>query len=98
MGHEDQQHVVSIFSGLAADACSRSLQAGDEVGQALEVLELGRGVIMGLLIDDRSDISKLENSYPEQAASYEWLRTKINTPVHDTEDSTRLDEKSHWGS
>jgi hypothetical protein len=46
---------------LTADACSLSLQAGDESFKALELLELGRGVIMGLLIDDRSDISRLEH-------------------------------------
>jgi hypothetical protein len=35
-GRDDQQYVVSTFSGLAADACSLSLQAGDELFEAVQ--------------------------------------------------------------
>jgi hypothetical protein len=43
---DDQQYVVLGFSGLVADACSLLLQAADDVFEALELLELGREVIM----------------------------------------------------
>jgi hypothetical protein len=43
---DDQQYVVLGFPGLVADACSLLLQAADEVFEALELLELGREVIM----------------------------------------------------
>ncbi len=45
---EDQQNVVSRFAGLAADACLLFLRAGDNTFEALELLELACGVIMGL--------------------------------------------------
>jgi len=85
LSREDQQDVASRFAGLAADACSLSLQAGDDAFEALELVELGRGVIMGLLIDDRSDISALEWSYPEKAAAYDRLRNEVNAPMHELE-------------
>jgi hypothetical protein len=70
--------VVSRFSGLAADACLLSLQAGDAF-EALELLEgLGRRAIMFLLIGDRSDTSSLERSYPEKAATYGRFRNEVN--------------------
>jgi tetratricopeptide (TPR) repeat protein len=78
LDRHDQQHVASKFSGLVSDACSLSLQLGDSAAKALELLERGRGVIMGLLIDDRSDITHLRASYPEQADLYERLRGKVN--------------------
>lgn len=82
LSREDQQHVVSSFSGLAADTCSLSFQAGDDAFEALQPLELGRGVIMGLSIDDRTNISSLERSYPEKAATYDRLRNEVNAPMH----------------
>ena len=85
LSREDQQDVASRFAGLAADACSLSLQAGDDAFEALELVELGRGVIMGLLIDDRSDISKLEWSHPEKAAAYDQLRSEVSAPMHEME-------------
>jgi len=85
LSREDQQNVVSRFAGLAADACSLSFQAGDDAFEALELVELGCGVIMGLLIDNRSDISKLEWSHPEKAAAYDQLRSEVNAPMHEME-------------
>jgi tetratricopeptide (TPR) repeat protein len=85
LSRQDQQHVVSRFSGLAADACSLSLQASDDAFGALELLELGRGVIMGMLIDDRSDISTLKRSQSEKAATYDRLRNEVNAPIHEIE-------------
>src|SRR2546423_1516188 len=52
LNHHDQQYVVSLFSGLAPNACSIALQMREPLGTALEILERGRGVILGLLIDD----------------------------------------------
>jgi hypothetical protein len=86
LSREDQQHVVSRFSGLAANACSLSLQDGDDAFEALELLELGRGVIIGLLIDDRSDISGLELPHSEMAVTYDRLRTEVNAPMHEVRD------------
>ncbi|OQV09889.1 CHAT domain-containing protein [Cladophialophora immunda] len=79
LSRDDQQHTLAMFTGLAAKASSLSLQCGRPVERSVEILEQGRGAILGLLIDDRSDISPLYNSYPEQAAEYDRLRMEVNT-------------------
>ena len=87
LDHQDQQYVVSHFSGLAAAACSLALQSEKTAEEALEILEQGRGVILGLLIDDRSDTSKLNAAYPQLSAHYENLRIELNKPVEDVVNS-----------
>lgn len=87
LDHQDQQYVVSHFSGLAATACSLALQSEKTTEEALEILEQGRGVILGLLIDDRSYTSKLNAAYPQLFAHYESLRIGLNRPVEDVADS-----------
>jgi hypothetical protein len=83
---QDSQLRTCQFSGLAADVCALMLQTGHHAFEALELLELGRGVIMGLLLDDRSDISALRSSHPEKAATYERLRSEVNISVQKFED------------
>jgi tetratricopeptide (TPR) repeat protein len=81
LSHQDQQYVVSLFSGLATTACSLALQVGKPPEKALEILEQGRGVILSLLIEDRSDTSELKAAYPDLCALYETLRVEVNTPI-----------------
>ena len=90
LDHQDQQYVVSHFSGLATNACALALQTGKGPEAALEVLEQGRGVILRLLMDDRSNTSELEAVYPELCARYESLRLEVNRPVEEiTDDRTQ---------
>ncbi|KAF2403292.1 hypothetical protein EJ06DRAFT_326122 [Trichodelitschia bisporula] len=86
LSRNDQQHVVSLFSGLAASACSLALQVGKPPSEALEVLEKGRALILGLLIDDRSDVSALRAVYPDLCTKYESLREEVNTPIKSNTD------------
>jgi tetratricopeptide (TPR) repeat protein len=81
LGLHDQQYVVSRFSGLATDACSLALQTGESPANALELLERGRGVILSLLMDDRSNTSELRAAHPTLCARYENLRLEVNTPA-----------------
>ncbi|KAM0430900.1 hypothetical protein ACHAPT_005534 [Fusarium lateritium] len=76
---EDLQHAVVQTSGLAADACALTLQTGTpEV--ALEQLEFGRGLMLGYLLDRRSDLSTLRKDSPELAEKYERLQFKLFKP------------------
>jgi tetratricopeptide (TPR) repeat protein len=86
LDHQDQQYVVAHFSGLATTACSLALHTGQGSEAALEVLERGRGVILSLLIDDRSDTSELNAAYPEVCARYESLLVQVNTSTKDVAD------------
>jgi tetratricopeptide (TPR) repeat protein len=81
---QDRQYVVSCFSGLATQACSLAIQTQQPLFEALRLLESGRGVILSLLMDDRSDTSKLKEAHPVLCARYESLRLEVNTPLEST--------------
>jgi tetratricopeptide (TPR) repeat protein len=88
LNHQDQQYVVSRFAGLATSACALALQTGRSPEEALELLERGRGVILGLLMDNRGDVSKLKAAHPTLCAQYENLRSEVNTPIENRTDSS----------
>ncbi|KAF2626795.1 hypothetical protein BU25DRAFT_411322 [Macroventuria anomochaeta] len=81
LNHEDQQYVVRHFSGLATSACALALQLGKEPEEALKLLEQGRGLILGLLMDDRSNTSPLKEAHPNLSERYESLRANANKPT-----------------
>lgn len=81
---DDQQFIASHLSGLAADACSISLQLQEDAGSAVKLLEQGRGLILANLIDSRSDISTVAALSPELAEEFENLRAELNTPFPET--------------
>lgn len=80
---DDQEHTLSYFTRLASDAAAMALQVGTEASHALRLLELGRGVIMGLLIDCRIDLSesRLQVENPEFFDKFNRLRTQIDSPL-----------------
>ncbi|WKT54200.1 Tetratricopeptide-like helical domain superfamily [Fusarium oxysporum f. sp. vasinfectum] len=80
----DQQFVLSTFSGVAADLCALHLQS-NQPADALRFLEKGRAVIIGQLIDARSDLSILEQQHPDIAHRYQQLRDEVNTPLRQVE-------------
>ncbi|KAM5466949.1 hypothetical protein MauCBS54593_005568 [Microsporum audouinii] len=79
---QDRQFVVSMFAGIAADACSLFLDS-QKPDQALQSLESGRAVIIGQLVDDRSDISGISKLCPELGNSYRSLLEEVNKPHDD---------------
>lgn len=87
LSRDDQRYVVSQFFGVASDGCALILQSGGDAFDALELLELTRGSIIRLLMDDRSDMSALRQSCPRIATEYERLRAEVNTPIHDMHDT-----------
>lgn len=83
----DQQHMVRLFAGFSTLAASVALEAGEGEEQALQVLELGRGIIAGLQLRaqasgtdkrtrQRCVMEKLER-LPDQAHGTEAL---LNEP------------------
>lgn len=78
----DKQHMLEEFAGLASMVTAIALKAGKELHLALEALELGRGVITGLLMEMRTDISDLKRDYREIAEEFESLRDGLDSPAN----------------
>ncbi|KAK4867254.1 hypothetical protein LT330_000764 [Penicillium expansum] len=77
---DDRRWIVTHFLGLATLGCSFSLQVKQPLINGLQLLESGRGVILSLLMDDRSDTTKLKEANPDLCSLYETLRLQVNTP------------------
>lgn len=80
---QDQQYNLLRSNGLATLAASSVLEAGRTAYDALRLLELSRGIIMGFAIDCRSDLSNLEEMHPELFNKFNTLRIEIDTPLPD---------------
>ncbi|RYP19528.1 hypothetical protein DL767_009626 [Monosporascus sp. MG133] len=94
----DKQHLLSQTAELALDAAAIALQAGKGNVAAIQMLETGRGVLIGSLYDIRTDIrtdiSALQQQCPQLAQSFNDLRDRLGVPISNnnilatTEDST----------
>ncbi|MFD0663634.1 CHAT domain-containing tetratricopeptide repeat protein [Thermocatellispora tengchongensis] len=72
MGLPDQEHRLAgfpDFTGVASDAAACALALGG-AGLALELLERGRGLLIGHALDTRVDLAALERRAPELAARF----------------------------
>lgn len=76
----DQEHNLSTFTHLGADASSLAIHGGRTAAHSLRLLEHGRGIIMGLSIDCRSDSFDLRSKNPELFQRFERLRHEIDSP------------------
>ena len=63
MSLSDQQPLFKRFSTLTRDATAAALNAGRDVLEALQLLELGRGILLGLIVDNRNvdDVTELRS-------------------------------------
>ena len=98
----DQQFSVSRFVGLAADACALSVRSGDDVYESLRRLELGRGIIAGNHLEMRSDLTLLEDAYPQEARRFRLLRDELDQVEdalsHPSKSGSYLDSRRHEAS
>jgi tetratricopeptide (TPR) repeat protein len=94
--NSDKQYALANFSGLASMAAAVCLEAGRGEHRALQLLELGRCVIAGLLLEMRTDISDLEEQRPILAAEFASLRNELD--ARPTEVTLPSDTASSWKS
>lgn len=78
----DAQTLLAKFAGLGSLAAATALNAGKTPEEALQLLEHGRGVIAGLLMDMRSDISHLQLKHPTLAKQFRLLRDELDSPTN----------------
>lgn len=77
--HTDKQDMLAKFAGLASTAAAVALNAGKSAYDALQLLELGRGVISSLLMDMRGDVSDLKAQHPSLATAFLSLRDELDS-------------------
>jgi hypothetical protein len=84
----DQQRLLAMLTGVASQAATCALLARKGAIHALKLLELGRGIIAGFVIDCRSDVTDLESEHPELWRQFTGLRRQMEdglaTPLRAT--------------
>ncbi|CVL08300.1 uncharacterized protein FMAN_05101 [Fusarium mangiferae] len=84
LDNSDKQFILvalAEIAGLACDGAAVALLAEVNPYEAIALLELGRGVLIGTLSDLKVDISDLEQKHPELAERYTRLRDQLDEPV-----------------
>ncbi|KAG5764256.1 hypothetical protein H9Q72_007654 [Fusarium xylarioides] len=84
LDNSDKQFILvalAEIAGLACDGAAVALLAEVKSYEAIALLELGRGVLIGTLSDLKVDISDLEQKHPELAEKYTRLRDQLDEPV-----------------
>ncbi|MFF5496752.1 CHAT domain-containing protein [Streptomyces aquilus] len=77
----DQQRMLARFAGLASNVAAAVLNGPEPSAErALELLETGRGVLIGQALDVWSDLAPLRARHPELAARFEELRNLLDRP------------------
>lgn len=76
LGAYDQQDTVSTFYGISRYAAA-SLLANDDCVGALEVLEIGRGVILSILFNSNQELDNLSRSRPRLVEQYWTVRKNL---------------------
>ncbi len=79
---DDQERRLATFAGLASDAAACVLAAsegGPSAGlRALALLEQGRALLVGYLLGDSADLTRVRAAAPELAAEFARLRGEID--------------------
>lgn len=78
MSTADLQLALREVSGLASTATALALAAGRPSIEALQSLEAAHGLISGLFMSSKSDISKLKDRDLGLALNYEHIRTQVS--------------------
>ena len=95
LNRSDQQHELSSFAGLVSTAAALSLESNKSAIEALQLLELGRGVIASIQLDARSDITTLEETHPSLAQEFKALRDELDSPVPGYIEIVQLNQSPH---
>ncbi|KAK8219069.1 CHAT domain-containing protein, partial [Phyllosticta capitalensis] len=86
----DKQLMLRDWAGLATLSAAAALNAKKGAAHALELLELGRGVISSHLLETRSELTDLIQSHPELASEFEAIRDRIGSDMRAMTDRHEL--------
>ncbi|EWC46107.1 hypothetical protein DRE_04681 [Drechslerella stenobrocha 248] len=88
LGQTDRQKALRGFSGSAEMAACAAVEAGKGAYRAVELLELGRGIISGLRFGTRVGMTKLKLHNRELAERFERYRDVLDAPAPEILDPT----------
>jgi tetratricopeptide (TPR) repeat protein len=76
----DQEHLLDLVDGAARDAAACLLEAGiDPPMSAVEIIEQGRGVLLGTLAQPAGDLARLRAAQPALADLFEQVRDEFDS-------------------
>jgi hypothetical protein len=78
-GWADQQHRLGAHFGLVETAVAAHCAVGDPT-RAVEIAELGRGVLLASQASTRVDLTGLADQDPRLADRFRWVCERLNTP------------------
>jgi tetratricopeptide (TPR) repeat protein len=95
LGRADQEHRLGGHPGLVSEAIAAHMAIGDVTG-AVEVAELGRGILLSAALDTRTELTELDETAPELAAEFRAVQTALNAPDTDSDAGRRRDLAARW--
>jgi tetratricopeptide (TPR) repeat protein len=90
LAREDQQAQLKFLFGIPTRAANAALTAGYGAERALRVLEMGRGIIMGFVINCRSETTDLQAAHPALYEEFNLLRRELDSTAGFSAKSTGL--------
>lgn len=81
LGAVHKQSILSQDAGLASDAAAIAFTAKRGAFEALQLLEIGRGVISGLFYELAADVAKLHAIHPALGESFVHLKKQLEAPT-----------------
>ena len=81
----DKQYLLTQVLDLSSTVAAIAMNAARPASDAVQALELGRGVITGSINELRADIFDLQQKHPHLAEEYVSLRDLLDTPVLTTQ-------------
>ena len=84
----DSEYWLSQYAGLASDAAALAL-AADSPERAVELLELGRAVLIAQALEIRTDRSALRDRDPRLADRFEWFSMRLENDDSEQPDNRR---------
>ena len=85
LSQSDKQYNISRFSDITSMAVSMYLECGEDPAKAVQLSEMGRGIIASLQLGVRSDLSALSVANPELAQQFTSLRDQLDRPRRNVE-------------
>ncbi len=76
LSRPDQEDALRRQSGLATEAAACALRRAAPA-EAVQLLEMGRGVMLAQALESRSDVTDLRSAHPELAEEFARLRDQL---------------------